>query len=297
MKYGTDLLKSLMLHIALLAAFIIFSLQPSKHNQDLQIVKISMCNFVPPAFSTPSVASEPVSSENEQDHKSSDQQQAAIDTTKPNPFHKQSNPSLQQTHKLKKTEAIKHDNLTTKTEKKTTKLPNQLNSDEESIQQTTTEQNDISPTISNENANKLKDNLDDSKPYQAESASELTSSETNAHEKGTSLANINAKPTEQKNEERILVVGAEGGPSFLNQVKPAYPLLARRLGKTGTVSLLLSIDENGVLTAAEVISEEGSGFKEAAIEAVKKSSFRPAINAGKNIASKARLSIVFKLEN
>lgn len=293
MKCGTDLLKSLMLHIALLAAFITLSLQPSKHNQDLQIVKISMCNFVPPASSVSSVAS----ANEEQNHKSSDQQQAAIDTTTPNPFNIQSNQTLQQTTEVKKTEVIKPDNITTKTEKKTTKLQNQLNNHEEPIQQPTTEQNDILPATSNEDATKLKDNLDTSKPCQTDSTSEPAASETNAHEKGASSANTNAKPTEQKNEERILIVGAEGGPSFLNQVKPAYPLLARRLGKTGTVSLLLSIDENGVLTAVEVLSEEGSGFKEAAIEAVRKSSFRPAINAGKNMASKARLSIVFKLEN
>lgn len=89
--------------------------------------------------------------------------------------------------------------------------------------------------------------------------------------------------------------GQEGAPSFLKREMPIYPMLARRLGKEGKVVLRLTIDEKGNLLNVEVIEEAGYGFTEAAIEAVKKSTFTPAMKNGKPIASRALLPIRFTL--
>lgn len=85
-------------------------------------------------------------------------------------------------------------------------------------------------------------------------------------------------------------------PSFLHREMPVYPIIARRLGKEGKVTLRLSIDENGNLLNVEVLEKAGYGFTEAAIEAVKKSTFLPAKKDGKPVASRALLTIRFKLE-
>ncbi len=90
--------------------------------------------------------------------------------------------------------------------------------------------------------------------------------------------------------------GASVAPAFLHRVMPIYPMMARRLGMEGKVVLKLTIDEKGVLREVEVIEKAGYGFTEAAVEAVKKSTFLPAKKDGKPIASRALLPITFQLE-
>jgi protein TonB len=92
------------------------------------------------------------------------------------------------------------------------------------------------------------------------------------------------------------VFGNSGAPSFIHREMPAYPFLARRFGKEGTVVLRLLIDKNGKLQDIEVIEPSGFGFTEAAVEAVKKSRFAPARRSGETIASRALLSIHFNLK-
>jgi len=90
--------------------------------------------------------------------------------------------------------------------------------------------------------------------------------------------------------------GASVAPAFLHRVMPIYPMIARRLGLEGKVVLKLTIDEKGMLREIEVVKKAGYGFTEAAVEAVKKSTFLPAKKDGKPIASKALLPITFQLE-
>jgi TonB family protein len=90
--------------------------------------------------------------------------------------------------------------------------------------------------------------------------------------------------------------GSKESPRFLRREMPIYPLMARKLGKDGKVILRLTIDEKGNLLNVEVIEKGGYGFTEAAMEAVKKSTFLPAKKDGKPIASRALLPIRFQLE-
>lgn len=90
--------------------------------------------------------------------------------------------------------------------------------------------------------------------------------------------------------------GSINAPSFLKRVMPEYPRLARRLGKEGKVVLRLFIDEHGKLLSVEIIEKAGYGFDEAAIDAVKASTFQPARLNGHPVACKAVLPIRFKLE-
>ena len=90
--------------------------------------------------------------------------------------------------------------------------------------------------------------------------------------------------------------GNAGAPAFVHREMPVYPLLARRFGKEGKVILKLSIDKNGTLQNIEVMGPSDFGFTEAAIEAVKKSSFSPAYRNGEKITSKAILSVRFTLK-
>ena len=89
--------------------------------------------------------------------------------------------------------------------------------------------------------------------------------------------------------------GTAVAPSFLHREMPVYPAFARRLGKEGRVVLRLTIDERGNLLNVEVMEKAGYGFTEAAVDAVKKSSFLPAKKNGKPVASRALLPVRFSL--
>jgi len=91
--------------------------------------------------------------------------------------------------------------------------------------------------------------------------------------------------------------GEGDGPRFLKRVQPLYPLMARRLGKEGRVLLSLLIDGTGKLMNVEVVERAGFGFEGAAIDAVRHSSFRPAVINGVNVASRSLLSVKFVLKN
>jgi len=89
--------------------------------------------------------------------------------------------------------------------------------------------------------------------------------------------------------------GGDHGPRFLKKELPAYPVLARRLGKEGRVVLRLTIDEQGRLVHVEILENPGFGFAESAMDAVKRSTFIPAKKENKPFASKAILPIRFTL--
>ena len=89
--------------------------------------------------------------------------------------------------------------------------------------------------------------------------------------------------------------GAANGPAFTNMVRPAYPRIARKLGREGVVKLRLMIDEKGRLLSVNVLEKAGHGFDEAAVNAVKASSFRPAKLHGKPVACRALWKVKFAL--
>ena len=91
--------------------------------------------------------------------------------------------------------------------------------------------------------------------------------------------------------------GSAAGPFYHHQVMPVYPVIARKMGKEGRVLLRLTIDEKGNLLNVEVLEDPGYGFAEAAVKAVKKSTFVPAKRVGDSVFAKALLPIKFVLRD
>ncbi|MEN6326716.1 MAG: TonB family protein, partial [Syntrophomonas sp.] len=89
--------------------------------------------------------------------------------------------------------------------------------------------------------------------------------------------------------------GEGNAPRFLHRELPTYPHRARRLGREGKVVLKLFIDPRGRLLDVTVIEAAAYGFTEAAVDAVKKSTFMPAHMNGQNVASRAIINIRFHL--
>jgi protein TonB len=85
-------------------------------------------------------------------------------------------------------------------------------------------------------------------------------------------------------------------PVVLNEVRPDYPKLARDKGIEGKVVMDILIDQNGVVREAVIVSDPGNGMGEAALRAIKKFKFRPALIDKKKVAVKIKYAINFVLE-
>jgi protein TonB len=87
--------------------------------------------------------------------------------------------------------------------------------------------------------------------------------------------------------------GEGDGPQIAYQEKPEYPFAAKRLQKEGKVTLALTIDEKGKLQKTAVVEATDPMFAASAVEAMKRSRFRPARRNGVPVACRAPYTIRF----
>lgn len=86
-------------------------------------------------------------------------------------------------------------------------------------------------------------------------------------------------------------------PRYKNIVTPTYPIEAKKAEKEGTVFLFTTIDVNGIPKDIKAQTTFGFGLEEAAIEALKKTTFHPALKNGKPISLTVKIPFEFKLGN
>jgi len=93
----------------------------------------------------------------------------------------------------------------------------------------------------------------------------------------------------------------EGAPGLVEpavvatRVEPSYPETARRSGIEGTVELEVSIDASGRVTDVEVLRGLPMGLSDAAIDAVRKWTWKPARSPAGPVASRRTVRIRFTL--
>jgi len=86
-------------------------------------------------------------------------------------------------------------------------------------------------------------------------------------------------------------------PQYKIKVEPKYPEAASKAGKEGQVVLQATIDENGIPQDIVAITDIGFGFEEAAIAALKKTTFRPATKGGNPISLQVEIPYSFTLKD
>lgn len=119
-------------------------------------------------------------------------------------------------------------------------------------------------------------------------------------------ANIQAPPPPKEDkkvieEEPQYFVAVEEMPEPIGgiqaiQSKIVYPEIAKRAGVEGRVYILAFVDEIGTVTKAEVIKGIGAGCDEAALDAVKKTKFKPGKQRGKAVRVQVSIPVVFRLQ-
>jgi len=82
---------------------------------------------------------------------------------------------------------------------------------------------------------------------------------------------------------------------FLAQKK--YPDVAKKAEKEGKVILKATIDENGIPQDIIALTSLGFGLEEAAIEMLRKSTFRPATKGGEPISLEVEIPVDFRLKD
>ncbi len=90
--------------------------------------------------------------------------------------------------------------------------------------------------------------------------------------------------------------GSPDGPRFLHRVIPSYPEFAQEQEMQGTVFLRVEIDEHGRVVNVKVLKKAGFGFDEAAVKAIRESTFIPAKNEGKCCGCMVLIPIRFELQ-
>ena len=102
-------------------------------------------------------------------------------------------------------------------------------------------------------------------------------------------------------EEPVYFVAVEEMPEPIGgiaeiQKKIIYPESAKRAGVEGKVYVLAFVDESGSVTDAKIIKGIGAGCDEAALDAVRKTKFKPGKQRGKAVRVQVSIPIVFKLQ-
>jgi len=86
-------------------------------------------------------------------------------------------------------------------------------------------------------------------------------------------------------------------PRFKTEVKAAYPEAAKRANIEGVVILQVDIDAAGNVKMVDLVQGLGYGCDEAALEAMRQSSFLPALgSAGEPVPVRVRIPYRFKFE-
>ena len=85
-------------------------------------------------------------------------------------------------------------------------------------------------------------------------------------------------------------------PEPIARIQPDYPPQAFRNHEEGTVLVRVNVDANGMATNSQVVNRSGSRELDgAAMDAVRKWQFKPALKDGKAIASTVDVPVEFKL--
>jgi protein TonB len=84
-------------------------------------------------------------------------------------------------------------------------------------------------------------------------------------------------------------------PKMVGMPEPRYPSAARRMNKSADVEVRVLVDEAGrVVQSQPVGSRVGFGFDEAAMEAARRSTFRPAAKEGVRVKMWTIMRVSFR---
>lgn len=121
---------------------------------------------------------------------------------------------------------------------------------------------------------------------QREAPSLMNKLDTDLSEEGPGLGGVDFEPEP-----------GVTNPQYKFRVEPKYPDSAKKAEKEGEVILQATIDENGIPQDIKALTNLGFGLEEAAIEALKKTTFRPAMKGDEPISKQVAIPYKFTLKD
>ena len=91
-------------------------------------------------------------------------------------------------------------------------------------------------------------------------------------------------------------IAFDEAPVAISGVKMKYPPMTKAAGIEGKVVVEFFIDKNGVVTEVEIVTGTGTVLDQAAVEAVKKSTWKPARQRTKKVGVWKKLPFKFSLD-
>jgi protein TonB len=110
-----------------------------------------------------------------------------------------------------------------------------------------------------------------------------------------------AQATAVEEEEPVFFVAVEEMPEPIGGIAAIqknidYPELAKRAGVQGRVFVKAYVDEQGNVSKVDLIKGIGAGCDESAMDAVKKTKFKPGKQRGKAVKVQVAIPVIFKLQ-
>jgi len=125
----------------------------------------------------------------------------------------------------------------------------------------------------------------------------ITSEQEAAAEAERERAEANERRRAEQAREAAPAQPADRAVEPIARVQPDYPPQAFRAGEEGTVVLRVDVDAAGNPGNVDIVSRSGSrDLDRAAIEAVRKWKFRPAMQGGQAVASQVEVPIDFRMD-
>jgi len=97
-------------------------------------------------------------------------------------------------------------------------------------------------------------------------------------------------------DEPLRVGGGVSRPEIINRINPQYTEVARKARLQGTVIVEAIIDETGHVTNVKVLKGLPMGLDKAAVEAVQRWTFKPAMFQGKPVKVYYTLTVNFQVQ-
>ena len=129
--------------------------------------------------------------------------------------------------------------------------------------------------------------------YQAPTLNRSSQVLTQRNSIDTSEPKTVSRPSRIDYDPHIEVAGAQ----YKSKVDPKYPQSARNAARQGDVILETTINEQGIPVDIVALTQLGFGLEEAAIEALKKTTFYPAVWRGEPIATRVVITYTFRIQD
>jgi TonB family protein len=84
---------------------------------------------------------------------------------------------------------------------------------------------------------------------------------------------------------------------LISSVTPVYPYMMRRAEATAEVTISFTVNSHGVVTKATVLESSNIDFNAAALDAIRKWTFKPASNDGISVGAKLQQTFKFSVQD